>query len=101
LLRRLGFECELLGENPRGKHNTVRICQHPSGSRITLADYPPDQFVREEILFVVKIELDNFGLMARDEFDRWVKRRAKADAAADGAVGKQEAREPRVSGGPA
>jgi len=62
LLRRLDYDCDLLVENPRGKHNTVRIGQHPSGSRITLADYPPGQFVRDEILFIVKIEL---GVTAR------------------------------------
>jgi hypothetical protein len=84
LLRRRGYDCYLLGTNPRGNHNTVRICQHPSGSQVTLADYPPDQVVRDEILFIVKIELDNFGLMTREEFDRWVKRRAKANAATNG-----------------
>jgi hypothetical protein len=84
LLKRMGYDRDLLGTNPRGNHNSVRICQHPSGSQVTLADYPADQVVREEILFIVKIELDNFGLMDRDEFDRWPKRRAKINAATNG-----------------
>jgi len=51
-------------------------------------------------LIVVRAELDNFGLMTRDEFDRWVKRRAKANASTNGTPDKMRAQQPRSSGDP-
>jgi hypothetical protein len=85
MLRRLGYNCDRLGTNPRGARNTVRICQLPdSEATFILADYPLDQFVHPQILTGVRGQLDNFGLMTRDEFDRWVKRRAKANASTNG-----------------
>jgi hypothetical protein len=102
LLRRRGYDCDRLGKNPLGARNTVRICEHvESGSFFSLADRPLDQFVHPEVLFGVRLELDNFGRMTRDEFDRWVKRRANANAATNGAPGGKPARKPRVPGGQA
>jgi hypothetical protein len=46
---------------------------------LTLADYPPDQPVHPQTLYGVRLELDNFGLLSREEFDRWVDRRGKAN----------------------
>ena len=100
LLERLGYDCGWLGTNPLGD-NTVRICKHStSRSQITLADYPPDQFVRPQILFAVRLELDNFGILSPEEFDRWAKRRAKANAAKT-AAGANGAATPRKSPGSA
>ena len=48
---------------------------------LTLADYPPDQAVHPQTLYGVRLELDNFGLMSREEFDRWADRRTKVNAA--------------------
>ncbi len=81
LLKRLGYDCGWLGTNPLGG-NTVRICKHAaSGSSMTLADEPPEEFVHPRVLFGVRLQLDNFGLLAPEDFDRWVARRAKANAA--------------------
>src|ERR1700681_4766991 len=67
LLRKLGFDCDTIDQ---GNH---RVCEfEPTGTRIVLHDYPPDQPVREEILIGVKLQLDNGGLLSRTEFDRWV-----------------------------
>jgi hypothetical protein len=91
LLRRLGNEYEIVHD---GAH---RVWEHqPSGSRFTLAERPPDQLVYEETLFLVRLQLDNFGVMTRDEFDRWAKRRAKANAA-NGTNGTKRTRQPRAS----
>ncbi len=103
LLRKLGFDCDFFAKNPLGD-NTVRVCEHAaSGTRITLADYPPDQFVRQQILYGVRMQLDSHGLMTRDDFDRWAKRRAKANAAngTNGTPAVSPGRKPRVSGGSA
>jgi hypothetical protein len=71
LLRRLGHNCERLTDD-----NKHRICDHAAtGSFLTLADYPPDQFVHPQTLYGVRLELANFGLLSREEFDRWVDRR--------------------------
>lgn len=101
LLRRLGYDCDRLGTNPLGARNTVRICELPdSEATFILADRPLDQFVHPEVVIGVRGQLDNFGLMTREEFDRWVKRRAKANAATNGTPGGTPARKPRVPGGP-
>jgi hypothetical protein len=91
LLRRAGYNCDrLINEN---KH---RVCEHPAGSVLTLADYPPDQPVHPQTLYGVRLELDNFGLLSREEFDRWVDRRTKANAAkTTGSNGTTPARRPR------
>src|SRR5207248_10382337 len=91
LLRRLGYHCDrLINEN---RH---RVCEHPTaGSFLTLADYPPDQPVHPQTLYGVRLELDNLGLLSREEFDRWADRRAKANAAkANGSNGTRQARKP-------
>jgi hypothetical protein len=99
MLRRLGYDCDQLGKNPLWPHNTIRICEHEeSGSFLALADYPPDQFVHPQILGGVRLELYNFGHMTREEFNRWVKRRAKANAASNGAPGGRPERRRRTSG---
>jgi hypothetical protein len=103
LLKRLGFDCDIFGTNPLGG-NTVRICEHaPTNTRITLADYPPEQPVHPQVLYGVRLQLDSHGFMTFDEFDRWAKRRAKANAAkqANGAPPTKQARKRRVSGGSA
>src|SRR5262245_19717728 len=76
LLRRLGYNCDrLINDN---KH---RVCEHASGSYLIRAEYPPDHLVHPQTLYGMRLELDNFGLMSRDEFNRWVERRTKANAA--------------------
>jgi hypothetical protein len=94
LLRRLGYNCDRLTDE-----NKHRICEHAAtGSLLTLADRPPDQPVHPQTLFGVRLELDNFGLLSRDEFDRWADRRAKAKSAkANGNHGTRRARK-RVPG---
>ncbi len=93
MLRRLGYNCDRLGTNPLGAHNTVRICELPdSEATFILADRPLDQFVPPEIVYGVRGQLDNFGLMTREEFNRWVERRAKANAASNGAPANRPAR---------
>lgn len=92
LLRRLGYHCDrLINED---KH---RVCEHAvAGSFLTLADYPLDQPVHPQTLYGVRLELDNFGLLSREEFDRWVDRRTKANAVkANGSNGARRARKPR------
>jgi hypothetical protein len=77
LLRRVGYDCDRLTDDR--KH---RICEHAAaGSLLTLADYPSEQPVHPQTLYGVRLELDNFGLLSREEFDRWLERRAKANAA--------------------
>jgi hypothetical protein len=77
LLRRLGYDCDRVIDD--GKH---RVCENATaGSVLTLADYAADQVVHPQTLYGVRLELDNFGLVSREEFDRWVDRRAKANAA--------------------
>jgi hypothetical protein len=100
LLRRLGYDCDRLGKNPLAPHNTVRICELPgSDADFILADRALDEFVHPVIVIGVRGQLDTFGLMSREDFDRWVKRRAKANAATNGAPSRQPARKRRVPGG--
>jgi hypothetical protein len=103
LLKRLGYDCGWVGTNPLGG-NTVRICKHPSSrSSITLSDDPPNQFVDPLSLIGVRLQLDNFGIMSPEAFDRWAARRAKANAAkeANGANRTKPARKSRAPHGPA
>jgi len=103
LLKRLGYDCGWLGTNPLGG-NTVRICKHSSSrSSITLSDDPPDQFVDPLSLIGVRLQLDNFGIMSPEDFDRWAARRAKANAAkeANGTNGATPARKLRAPRGSA
>jgi hypothetical protein len=92
LLRRLGYNCDRLIND-----NRHRVCEHSeSGSLLALADYPPDQPVHPQTLYGVRVELDNFGLSSREEFDRWVDRRTKANTAtANGTNGTRRVRKPR------
>src|SRR5260370_42550662 len=92
LLRRLGYNCDRLIDDD--KH---RVCEHPTGgSFLTLAEYPSDQPVHPQTLYGVRLELHNFGLLSRAEFDRWVDRRTKAKAAtANGSTNPTRARQPR------
>jgi hypothetical protein len=89
LLRRLGYNCDRLIND-----NQHRICEHTAaGSSLSLADYPPEEPVHPQTLFGVGLELDNFGLMSREEFDRWVNRRTKTNAAkANGDNGTERVR---------
>jgi hypothetical protein len=89
LLRKLGFDCNTIDEQNH------RVCAFaPTDTRIVLHDYPPHQFVREEILIGVRLQLDNGGVLSRAEFDRWVSRRAKVNAAVS-ANGGGPTRKPR------
>jgi len=75
LLRRVGYNCDRLIDD--GKH---RVCEHATaGSVLTLADYAADQVVHPQTLYGVRLELDNFGLLSREEFDRWADGREKAN----------------------
>jgi len=96
LLRRLGYDCD--GVIPE---NRQRVLEHAAaGSYLTLADYPLDQPVHPQTLYGVRLELDNFGLLPRDQFDRWVDRRTKANAAkANGSNGTRQTRK-RPEGAP-
>ncbi len=92
LLRRLGYNCDrLIDEN---KH---RVCEHSAvESLLTLADYAPDQPVHPQTLYGVRLELDNFGLLSRAEFDRWVERGTKTNAPkVNGSNGMKGVRKPR------
>ena len=91
-LRRLGYNCDRLSDD-----NKHRLCEHAAaGSLLSLADYPPDQFVHPQTLYGVRLELDNFGLWSREEFNRWVDQRTKANTAkANGSNGTRQARQPR------
>lgn len=76
LLRRLGYDCERLTDD-----NRRRVCEHAAaGSSLTLTDRPPDEPVHPQTLYGVRLELANFGLLSREEFDRWAGRRMKANA---------------------
>jgi hypothetical protein len=89
LLRKLGFDC-----NARDEKNH-RVCEFaPTDTRIVLHDYPANEPVREQILVGVRLQLDNGGVLSRAEFDRWVVRRARANAAA-GTNGSQPRRKSR------
>jgi hypothetical protein len=91
LLRKLGFTDELVHD---GAH---RVWEHkPSGSLFTIGEYPPDEPAHEMILNVVRLELDNFGNLSREEFDRWARRRAKAnETATNGTKQTTKPRKPR------
>jgi hypothetical protein len=72
LLRKLGFNCDTVREN---KH---RICEFPATETvIILAEYPPEQPVHEQTLLGVRLQLENGGVMSREEFDRWVSQLTK------------------------
>jgi hypothetical protein len=74
LFRKLGFDCDLFDDKNH------RICElAPADTRIVLHDYPPDQLIHSQILIGVRLQLDNGGVMSRDDFDRWVARRTKAN----------------------
>jgi hypothetical protein len=90
----LGYNCDRVID--AGKH---RVCEHATaGSVLTLAEYAADQLVHPQTLYGVRLELDNFGLMSREEFDRWVEQRGKANAAkANGSNSTTPARTPRRS----
>jgi hypothetical protein len=92
LLQQLGYNCDrLLDDN---KHRVYE--QATAGSLLTLADYSPDQPVHPQTLYGVRLELDNFGLLSREEFDRWVDRRTKANAEkANGRNAARPSRRPR------
>jgi hypothetical protein len=75
LLRKLGFNCDTVLESNH------RLCEFaPTDTRIVLHDYPPEQPVHQEILIGVRLQLDNGGVMTREEFDRWAARQARANA---------------------
>jgi hypothetical protein len=92
LLRRLGYNCDRLIND-----NRQRVCEHvAAGSLLTLADYPPDEPVHPQTLYGVRLELDYFGLLSREQFDCWVDRRTKANQAkAGGSDGARPVRKPR------
>ena|SRR5436190_1674622 len=76
LLRSLGFACDRLDEQNH------RICEFaPTDTRIVLYDHPPQQPVRAEILFGVRLQLDNGGVMSRAEFDRWAAQHSEKNLA--------------------
>jgi hypothetical protein len=106
MLTRLGYDCNWIADKPVWG-NTVRVCIHPSsGQRIAFTDRPSDEFVAPQTLYGVRLELEKLGMMSGEEFDRWAKRRAKANAvkAADGANGtdgKKPARKSRAPRGSA
>ncbi len=82
LLESLGFDCTR-------RVNGQVVCEHPpSDTMILLAERPAGERVRDQILFGVRLQLDQRGLLARDEFDRQL-----ADVAArNGANGAATAR---------
>src|SRR4051812_46800931 len=66
LLRKLGFNCDTVLESNH------RVCEFaPTDTRIVLHNYPPDKPVREQILAVVRLQLDNSSIMTRDDFNYW------------------------------
>jgi hypothetical protein len=91
-LRRLGYNCDRLIDD-----NKHRVCEHAAaGSLLSLADYPPDQPVHPQTLYGVRLELDNFGLWSRAEFDRWVDQLTQANATmANGGNGARQTPKPR------
>jgi len=75
LLRKLGFDCDTVLESNH------RVCElSPTDTRIVLHDYPREQPVHPEILIGVRLQLDNGGVMTREEFDHWAVRQARANA---------------------
>ncbi len=75
LLRKLGFDCDTVLQSNH------RVCDFaPTATRIVLHDYPADQPVHPEILIGVRLQLDNGGVMTREEFDRWAAQQAKPNA---------------------
>jgi hypothetical protein len=94
LLRRIGYDCDRLIDDD--KH---RVCEHVAArSLLALADYPLDRPVHPQTLYGVRLELDNFGLLSRAEFDKWVDQRTKANTAkANGRNGTSRARNSRKS----
>jgi len=91
LFRKLGFDCDTV----RDKRH--RICEYaPTETVIILADYPPDEPVHPQTLFGVKLQLENGGVMSRDQFDLWAKRRAKVNVA-NGTNGTKLTKKPRAS----
>src|SRR5207302_2007250 len=66
LLEGLGFDCA------RRVDGQV-VCEHrPSDTMILLAERPAGEKVREQVLFGVRLQLDQRGLLERGEFDRRV-----------------------------
>jgi hypothetical protein len=94
LLRRLGYDCNRLIDG-----NKHRVCEHvATGSQLTLANYPPDRYVHPQTLYGVRLELDNFGRLSREEFDSWVDQRTKSNTAkANGRNGTNRMRNSRKS----
>jgi hypothetical protein len=75
LLRKLGFNCDTVLESNH------RVCEFaPTDTRIVLHNYPPDHPVRSQNLVGVRLQLDNGGVMSRDDFDYWAARKARANA---------------------
>ena len=73
LLRKLGFDCDTVREN-------VRVCQYPSSDLdILLHERCDDEVLRAQTLMGVKLQLENYGLMSRGEFDRWAARQARVN----------------------
>src|SRR5437879_4892860 len=93
LLGTLGFDCDTVREN-------ARICQYPSSDLvILLTERPADELLREQTLFGVKLQLENYGLMSREEFDRWAARKARANAR-NGANGSRPTPKTRTDASP-
>jgi len=91
MLGELGFDCSAVRDG-------ARVCEHePSETLIVFGDYPADEPVREQILVGVKLQLDQRGLLTREEFDRRVARLAGAGTR-NGTGHPRKARRP-VSGG--
>jgi hypothetical protein len=66
LLEGLGFDCI------RRVDGQV-VCEHrPSDTMILLAERPAGEKVREQVLYGVRLQLDQRGLLERGEFDRRV-----------------------------
>jgi hypothetical protein len=86
LLRKLGFDCDTVLESNH------RVCVFEANdTRIMLHDYPPNQPVREQILFGVRLQLNNGSVITPEEFDRWAYRKARANAR-NGANGTSKGR---------
>lgn len=93
LLGDLGFDCPVVRDG-------ARVCEHePSETLIVFGDYPAEEPVREQILFGVKLQLDQRGLLTREEFDRRVALLA-GDGVGNGTGRRRKARRP-VTGGSA
>jgi hypothetical protein len=75
LLEELGFDCTRRAEGQV-------VCEHrPSDTMILLAERPAGEKVREQVLFGVRLQLDQRGLLGRDEFDRRIAELAARDEA--------------------